>query len=201
MIKSIAQLAFMYVITRTFIELAFPAGRHLLKYIYWSAIALTLIIAVGPMVTQLFDDIHVFAVTYSQGKEAVNKGLPGIPSLFKGSWRAPIAGEITQQFDSNNHHGVDIAAPLGTPVEAIGEGMVTRVEWSGVYGNMIIINHGKGIESLYGHLLGLNVKVGKPVVGGEVIGTCGSTGRSTGPHLHFEIRVNGTCVDPAKYLK
>ena len=72
MIKSIAQLAFLYVITRTFIELAFPAGRHLLKFIYWSAIILTIIIAVGPQINRVLDDIHNASVTYTKVKDGVN---------------------------------------------------------------------------------------------------------------------------------
>ena len=201
MIESIAKLAFIYIITRTFIELAFPAGRHLLKYIYWSAIALIIMITIGPIAARFFNDVHAVAVTYSQGKEAIGKGLPGVFSFLKGSWRVPMVGEITQQFDGNKHHGIDIAAPLGTSVVAVTEGDVTSVKYDSIYGNMVIIDHGNGTESLYGHLSGLNVKVGKPVVGGEVIGSCGSTGRSTGPHLHFEIRVDGKTTNPKELIK
>lgn len=201
MIKSITQLAFMYIITMLFIEFIFPAGKRFLKYIYWSALLLTIFVAVGPYIVRIADDIHNVAVTYSQGKEAISKGLPGIFSLLKGGFKMPMIGKITQQFDGNKHHGIDIAAPQGTPVEAVEEGDVTRVEWNDIYGNMIVIDHGKGIESLYGHLLDINVKKGYPVVAGTVIGTCGSTGNSTGPHLHFEIRINNQTVDPAKYLK
>jgi len=201
MIESIAKLAFIYIITRTFIELVFPAGRHLLKYIYWSSIALMIMITIGPIAARFFNDVHAVAVTYSQGKEAIDKGLPGVFSFFKDSWTMPMAGEVTQQFEGNEHHGIDIAAPLGTSVVAAGEGNVTRVEWSNIYGNMVVINHRGGIEALYGHLQGIDIKIGYPVIAGTKIGSCGSTGRSTGPHLHFEIRVNSKPVNPAEYLK
>ena len=112
-----------------------------------------------------------------------------------------MKGEVTQLFKGDNHHGMDIGAPPGTSVEATRKGQVTRVEWSDIYGNMIVIDHGGGMESLYGHLQGLSVKVGYPVIAGTQIGSCGSTGNSTGPHLHFEIRKNGICVDPMVYLK
>lgn len=201
MIKSITQLAFMYLITMLFVEFIFPAGKRFLKYIYWSALLLTIFITVGPYIVRIADDIHNVAVTYSQGKEAVNKGLPGIFSFLKGGLSMPMAGEITQGFNPPNHHGIDIAAPQVTPIQAAGEGKVTRIEWSDVYGNTIVIDHGKGIETLYGHLQGIDVKKGYPVVAGTVIGSCGSTGKSTGPHLHFEVRKEGVSQNPMNYLK
>lgn len=124
-----------------------------------------------------------------------------IGSFGKGSWIIPMKGEITQEFKGNDHHGIDIAAPTGTTVEATKKGQVTRVEWSDIYGNMIVIDHGGGLESLYGHLNGISIKVGYPVIAGTKIGSCGNTGNSTGPHLHFEIRKNGQTVDPMIYLK
>ena|GEM_PF-2562761 len=81
MIKSIAQLAFIYVITRTFIELCFPAGKHLLKYIYWSALALTIIIAVGPQITRMTTDLHDVAVTYTKAREGVQSVRNGVDSV------------------------------------------------------------------------------------------------------------------------
>jgi Membrane proteins related to metalloendopeptidases len=123
-----------------------------------------------------------------------------IASIGRGSWKIPMPGNITQGYNSNNH-GIDIAGQEGTPVKAAKEGEVLRVDYNDVYGNFIVINHGGGIESLYGHLSGLSVKVGYPVVAGTQIGSCGNTGNSTGPHLHFEIRKNGTTVDPLTYLK
>lgn len=201
MIKSITQLAFMYLMTMLFVEFIFPPGKRFLKYIYWSALLLTLFITVGPYVVRVADDIHQVAVTYSQGKEATDNGITGIASFFKGGFRMPMKGEITQGFSPPNHHGVDIASAQGTPVEAIGEGKVTMVRYDPTYGNMVIIDHGKGVESLYGHLLGINVKSGYPIVAGTVIGSCGSTGRSSGPHLHLEIRKDGKTINPMNLLK
>ncbi|KKQ05067.1 MAG: Peptidase M23 family protein [Candidatus Moranbacteria bacterium GW2011_GWF1_36_4] len=117
------------------------------------------------------------------------------------SWTMPMKGEITQNFKSKDHHGLDIAGVVGMPVEATRKGQVTRVEWNDIYGNMIVIDHGNGLESLYGHLSGSSVKVGWPVIAGTKIGLCGNTGNSFGSHLHFEIRKNGTCIDPMYYLK
>lgn len=124
-----------------------------------------------------------------------------VANIGQGSWQMPMKGVITQKYDGITHHGIDIAAPQGTPVISARKGEVVNVGWSDVYGNMVIIDHGGGAESLYGHLSGLYVKVGYPVIAGDKIGTCGSTGNSTGPHLHFEIRKNGTCVNPVSYLK
>lgn len=129
------------------------------------------------------------------------KTADNIGNFGKGSWAIPMKGDITQNFKGEAHHGIDISAPIGTSVEATRKGQVARVEWNDIYGNMIVIDHGDGLESLYGHLSGLNVKVGYPVISGTKIGSCGNTGKSTGPHLHFEIRKNGTCADPMIYLE
>jgi murein DD-endopeptidase MepM/ murein hydrolase activator NlpD len=99
------------------------------------------------------------------------------------------------------HYGVDIAAPLGTPVMAAADGVVVAVGHTGVgYGNYVIVGHGGGIATLYGHLLDTTVKVGDGVERGQGIGHEGSTGLSTGPHVHFELRLNEQVVDPMPYL-
>jgi murein DD-endopeptidase MepM/ murein hydrolase activator NlpD len=99
------------------------------------------------------------------------------------------------------HTGIDIAAPLGTPVMAAADGLVVAVGHGTTgYGNFVVVAHGGGVETLYGHLLQTNVKVGDRVVRGEVIGLEGSTGFSTGPHVHFEVRVNDQVIDPMPYL-
>jgi|GEM_PF-2936811 Membrane proteins related to metalloendopeptidases len=122
-----------------------------------------------------------------------------VANIGQGSWEMPMKGEISQGYNSHNH-GIDIAGQLGDPVKATKDGDVEQVGYDDIYGNYILIDHGKGTESLYGHLQGLFVKTGYPIVAGEKIGTCGSTGNSTGPHLHFEIRKNGATVDPISYL-
>ena len=94
------------------------------------------------------------------------------------------------------HSGIDISAPIGTTVRSIQGGRVVYAAPFGGYGKLITIDHGAGICSLYGHLANIQVAVGEPVVAGEIIGTVGITGNTTGPHLHFEIRIGGVPVDP-----
>ena len=107
------------------------------------------------------------------------------------------------------HNGIDIAAAGGTPIIAIANGQVVHVtsgctvgdsRCGGGYGNYIIIQHGNGDQSLYAHLRSVNVSSGETVQQGQLIGEMGTTGSSTGNHLHFEIRVNGSCVDPLEYV-
>jgi murein DD-endopeptidase MepM/ murein hydrolase activator NlpD len=99
------------------------------------------------------------------------------------------------------HTGIDLRGDTGEPVRATATGRVTIAGREGGYGNMIEINHGNGVASRYGHLSQIGVKVGQFVRIGETIGKIGSTGRSTGPHLHYETRVNGEAVDPQKFLR
>ncbi len=99
------------------------------------------------------------------------------------------------------HQGVDLAAPVGTPIVAPGEGVVTFAGWQRGYGNLIKIEHALGTETRYGHLSKIRVKVGQKVSRGALIGDMGNTGRSTGPHLHYEVRVNGAAVNPMKFIK
>jgi peptidoglycan hydrolase-like protein with peptidoglycan-binding domain len=100
-----------------------------------------------------------------------------------------------------NHTGIDFPAPSGTPIGAAGRGTVTFAGWnSGGYGNLMIVRHRLGYETWYAHLSGFTVGVGTGVAGGMQIATMGSTGRSTGPHLHFEVRLDGVPIDPAPYL-
>ena len=99
------------------------------------------------------------------------------------------------------HEGLDFSAEIGTPIRAAADGIVTLAEVSGGYGNMVRIDHGSGLETRYGHASKLLVKVGERVVKGQEIALVGSTGRSTGPHLHYEIRLNGDALDPRQYLQ
>jgi murein DD-endopeptidase MepM/ murein hydrolase activator NlpD len=98
------------------------------------------------------------------------------------------------------HQGLDLVAPLGTKVVAPADGIVTKVGQSGGFGNSVFISHGYGIITRYGHLSAYNVKIGQRVKRGDVIGMVGSTGRSTGPHLHYELLVHQRNVDPIKYI-
>ena len=115
----------------------------------------------------------------------------------------PILGTITSRFGNRslgNHKGLDIAANTGTDILACGKGTVTFSGWQEGYGNVIYISHGNGIETRYGHCSKLYSINGQNVEAGDVIAAVGSTGRSTGPHLHFEIRINGEAVNPQDYL-
>lgn len=97
------------------------------------------------------------------------------------------------------HAGMDFSANVGTPVYATGNGKVVKAGWEGLYGNCINIDHGFGYVTKYAHLNKIKVKVGQKVVRGEVIGEVGSTGKSTGPHLHYEVHVKGQIVNPVNY--
>ncbi len=105
----------------------------------------------------------------------------------------PITGEL------KHHNGMDIAANMGTTIYAADGGKVVLAEWYGGYGNCIMIDHGNGYKTLYGHLSVISVSSGQYVTQGDVIGQVGSTGNSTGPHLHFEVYSNGTRIDPEQF--
>lgn len=113
---------------------------------------------------------------------------------FFGTRVHPIYGDVRQ------HTGIDIGASYGTDVLAADGGTVINSGWSGGYGNCIIIDHGKGNKTLYAHMSKLLVSTGQTVAQGQTIGLVGSTGNSTGPHLHFETYVNGSRVDPLQYF-
>ena len=99
------------------------------------------------------------------------------------------------------HKGVDLAAPAGTPIRASADGTVERADWFSGYGLFVALEHGGSIETRYGHMSRLNVAAGQRVRKGDVIGYVGSTGRSTGPHLHYEVRIAGEAVNPIPYLQ
>jgi murein DD-endopeptidase MepM/ murein hydrolase activator NlpD len=99
------------------------------------------------------------------------------------------------------HSGIDLRGDTGDPVRATANGTVATASWQGGYGNMIEIDHNNGLSTRFGHLSKIEVKVGQHVKMGDVIGRIGSTGRSTGPHLHYETRVNDTAIDPQKFLR
>jgi murein DD-endopeptidase MepM/ murein hydrolase activator NlpD len=119
--------------------------------------------------------------------------------------RMPVKGQITSAFGNRrdpikgvhrHHDGMDIAAPEGTPIRSIRGGEVSFSGKRGGYGNVVIVDHGKGLTTRYAHCRDLNVKTGDRVYPGTILGTVGSTGRSTGPHLHLEARRNGKALDP-----
>jgi murein DD-endopeptidase MepM/ murein hydrolase activator NlpD len=116
----------------------------------------------------------------------------------------PIKGQITSHYgwrSSGYHHGLDVAGNLGDAVKASTGGVVSFTGAMGLYGNTVIIDHTSSMQTLYAHLHTIKVKEGDRVKQGDVIATVGSTGRSTGPHLHFEIRRDGERFDPLAYLR
>ena len=115
----------------------------------------------------------------------------------------PVHGVITSGFGwrwGRMHEGVDLAVPNGTPVVAAKAGVVIVAGWMGGYGNLVVVDHGGGIATAYGHNTNVTVGVGQYVEQGQLIAYSGSTGHSTGPHVHFEVRINGGAVDPMGYL-
>ena len=140
------------------------------------------------------DSDQVSIVEIPKGKEA-----DYIPSIW------PVVGVISSYFGEVRaggyvHKGLDIAAPLGTKVKTSATGYIIYAGWQGGYGNTVMIYHGYGITTVYGHLEKILVKSCDFLNKGNFIGMVGSTGRSTGPHLHYEIRINGVRVDPMNYL-
>jgi len=115
----------------------------------------------------------------------------------------PVSGPVTSGFGlrwGRMHEGIDIAVAEGTPVRAAGAGTVIFAGWMGGYGNLVVVDHGNGLSTAYAHNSSLGVGVGQSVTAGQVVSYSGNTGNSTGPHVHFEVRVNGSAVDPLGYL-
>jgi murein DD-endopeptidase MepM/ murein hydrolase activator NlpD len=99
------------------------------------------------------------------------------------------------------HTGLDLHGETGDPVRATADGTVTAAGWGGGYGRVVDIDHGNGLTTRYGHLSAIDVRAGQSVKAGQIIGKVGSTGRSTGPHLHYETRLRKEAVDPQKFLR
>jgi murein DD-endopeptidase MepM/ murein hydrolase activator NlpD len=159
----------------------------------------------------LLDGINTLNATTNTGELKFNDAesrirafLDGIPTYF------PTYGTITQYFGSRSqphnysyieHSGVDIPASYGQEIRAAASGIVVQAAWSGGYGNCVVIDHLNGIKTYYAHCSSILVAVGQHVEKGEVVSLIGSTGNSTGPHLHFEVYLNGTAVDPLNFLQ
>ena len=142
----------------------------------------------------------------AQISAAVSRGNP-TPGNHRFIW--PVDGRISSPFGQRTdpilggtrmHPGIDIAASSGTPIKAAGDGVVVMAGSNGGYGNWTLIDHGGGLATGYAHQSRIGVRIGQHVSTGEIIGNVGSTGASTGPHLHWEVRVNGTPVDPMGWV-
>lgn len=118
----------------------------------------------------------------------------------------PVQGVITSRYGvssrirKSNHTGLDIAVSSGTPIKVVSSGKVTYAGYQGSYGNLVKVDHGQGVETWYAHTKEMYVTEGQEVKAGDVIAAVGSTGNSTGPHLHFEIRINGEHINPQNYI-
>jgi murein DD-endopeptidase MepM/ murein hydrolase activator NlpD len=150
-------------------------------------------------------ELYQINITRAQ-VDRLNRTLALVP------YRKPVVGEVefTSGFGIRSdpflgrpamHTGLDFRAAMGDPVRATANGKVASAGWAGGYGRMVEIDHGNGLSTRYGHLSEIGVKVGDPIKIGQVIGAVGSTGRSTGPHLHYETRIDGEAVDPQKFLR
>ncbi len=122
---------------------------------------------------------------------------------------APVRGILTDGFggrsdpftgEQGTHNAVDISSAVGQAVRAPADGIVVKSEWANGYGNVVYLSHGYGYSTRYGHLSGFGVRPGQRVKRGDIIGYVGSTGRSTGPHLHYEVRLNNNPVNPLEYI-
>lgn len=147
-----------------------------------------------------FSTSHFDSTFFAKDAEAVT-------SMLSGSW--PVDGHITCPYGARidpfsgegaYHTGMDLAAPAGTLVSAAADGTVEHASWMNGYGNLVIIDHGNGYETYYAHLSRTDVMEGQSIRKGERVGAVGSSGRSTGPHLHYEVRVGGVPVNPYRFL-
>lgn len=119
------------------------------------------------------------------------------------SFIKPSSGVVTSRFGARwgrTHTGIDLGAPTGTPIKAAAGGTVIFSGWKGTLGKLVVISHGNGVQTYYAHCSSLLVSSGDTVSAGQLIAKMGNTGRSTGPHLHFEIRVNGSAINPQSYI-
>lgn len=145
-------------------------------------------------VNSLEDQSEIFVTSL----KSIPLGIPYDGSMSSGyGYRSNPFGGYSGEF----HPGIDFKGPYGAPITATADGIVERNDWYGGYGNAVVIGHEFGYSTLYGHLSRVNVQQGQLVKAGDVIGFLGSTGRSTGPHVHYEIRKDGSDIDPLPFLK
>ena len=146
-----------------------------------------------------FDEV----VDLCKGHDEMLKCIPAIMPVSNKDLKKTASGYGTRIDPIYNtpkfHAGMDFSANVGTPVYVTGNGKVTQAGWDGLYGNSITIDHGFGYVTRYAHLSKIKVRRGQKVIRGEVIGEVGSTGKSTGPHLHYEVHVKGKVVNPVNY--
>lgn len=150
---------------------------------------------------------NLLAASFEEASDSLENHrdrLAAMPSIM------PTAGWLTSAFTamrdhpilhvSRPHEGIDVSAPMGSPIQSPAAGRVTKAGWEAGYGNVIVIDHGYGLTTKFAHASKVDGRVGQTVKRGEVIAYVGNTGLATGPHLHYEVRVNGKPVDPMRYV-
>ena len=164
------------------------------------------------VVSELFKEkkVEVVAKTttkkYSSagsGKVSTSRELNNSKVSLGISLSKPVSGVLTSRYGyrwGRTHTGIDIGVPTGTPVKAAASGTITFAGWKGALGNLVVVSHGNGVQTYYGHNSKITVSVGQKVSQGDVIAKAGSTGQSTGSHVHFEVRVNGSSYNPLGYV-
>lgn len=165
-------------------------------------------------------DLNRLAPTYRESLEQYNflqsASISPIFHNYARQWQTnvrpsiwPVNGRLLSSFggridpfsgEGAVHTGVDLSASMGTPVHAAADGIVTHASWGGQYGNLVVIDHGNGMQTWYAHLSHFLVVPGQEIRRGEILGRSGATGRVTAPHLHYEVRMGGTPVNPYKYM-
>lgn len=149
-------------------------------------------------------DLRALFVSWQQN-DRMRQGVMAIPSMTPiGNYRLTSSfGTRSDPFGRGRrrHNGLDMASPRGTPIYASADGIVGRAQWVSGYGNYVEVNHGGEIQTRYGHMSNIAVSQGARVMRGQVIGYVGSTGRSTGNHLHYEVRIEGRPVNPLPFMR
>jgi murein DD-endopeptidase MepM/ murein hydrolase activator NlpD len=198
-------------------------GKHSSKEIASAATPATLATSDDVNQQQVKLSLEQFNTLRSQAlsgrvSRALEGGLnPGMVSALS-DWTAvadapslwPVEGKVTSSFGEREdpfngegafHAGLDISAPSGTVIRATGDGLVESAAMMSGYGRQVVVDHGHGVRTVYGHMAGMIVMAGQKVVRGQILGYVGQSGRSTGPHLHYEVRINNVPVNPHKYLR
>jgi murein DD-endopeptidase MepM/ murein hydrolase activator NlpD len=167
------------------------------------------LIAEAPLVPTLGETLAEYSYLRTTNLAGRSRNLfaRGDANVLPGGW--PVSGRLMDGFghrldpfsgEGAMHSGVDISAPIGTGVKATGDGIVVHANWYFGYGRCVIVDHGNGYQTLYGHLSQIDVIEGQEIRQSEVVGRVGNSGRSTGSHLHYEVRVHSTPVNPYRFL-
>ena len=144
--------------------------------------------------TNFSNTYHRYAYQWQSHTQPSLWPLNGVLRSSFGGRSDPFSGEGTF------HTGIDLSAPKGTPVHVTADGVVVSASWAGAYGKLVVVDHGNGLQTYYAHLSQALVMPGQAVVRGQVVALSGATGRATGPHVHYEVRLAGTPINPYKYL-